>query len=316
MSLWGGGMYLWQKNWRNLWLTDMELLLASGWDLWQYLSWSCLSWAGGDVTWMRRRVTWRWGRGGKPHASTQSTFCLDNPYDHHPLIKLSWSPGHHPLLSLPASKCSQSYGSQPQQLSLMLLSAGYYRRLAPRSWSTLRADRAAANTRRPASPPFPSLAGCTTQDLTTQEFSHCPPKLPSTIDAVVEILNKGKRHKICHWKIGLHKYINTTLDPAQMEIEREEEEFSHWPPKLPTASASAPWRSRATNSLRTRKCYKCKDLHNFLKVKKQVQIHPFPIRKLVEDWILANKSYPDKSTSTTATIHNVFKKTKRKKIKA
>ena len=58
----------------------------------------------------------------------------------------------------------------------------------------------------------------------------------------------------------MHKYTNTTLDPAQMAIEREEEEFSHWPPKLPTASASAPWKSRATNSLRTRKCYKYKDL--------------------------------------------------------
>ena len=178
MSLWGGRMYLWQKNdaicdWL-IWKCCLEVdeicdnICPERW----------LSWAGGDVTWMSRRVTWRWGRRGKPHASTQSTFCLDNPNDHHPLIRPSWSPGHHPLLSLPASKCSQSYGSQPQQLSLMLLSAGYYRRLAPRSWSTLWADRAAANTRRPASPPFPSLAGSTTQDLTTQEFSHYPPPSP------------------------------------------------------------------------------------------------------------------------------------------
>ena len=39
MSLWGGGTYLWQKVWHNLWLTDLEMLLGSGWDLWQYLSW-------------------------------------------------------------------------------------------------------------------------------------------------------------------------------------------------------------------------------------------------------------------------------------
>ena len=134
---------------------------------------------------------------------------------------------------------------------------------------------------------------------------------------------RRKRQKIWHWKIGMRKYTNTTLDPAQMEIEREEEEFSHWPPKLPTASASAPWKSRATNSLRTRKCYKYKDLQEnatnakicivFSKWKKQVQIHPFPIRKLVEHWILTNKSYPDKSTSTKATIHNVLEGQKLKK---
>ena len=44
---------------------------------------------------MRRMVTWRWGRRGKPHASTQSTFCLDNPNDHHPLsdqtLLITWS---------------------------------------------------------------------------------------------------------------------------------------------------------------------------------------------------------------------------------
>ena len=66
----------------------------------------------------------------------------------------------------------------------------------------------------------------------------------------------------------MRKYTNTTLDPAQMEIKTEEEEFSHWPPKLPTASASAPWKSRATNSLRTRKCFKYRDLHNYLNKKK------------------------------------------------
>ena len=65
----------------------------------------------------------------------------------------------------------------------------------------------------------------------------------------------------------MHKYTNTTVDPAQMEIKTEEEEFSHWPPKLPTAGASAPWKSRATNSLRTRKCYINRYLHNFLKMK-------------------------------------------------
>ena len=27
------------KKWHNLWLTDLEMLLGSGWDLWQYLSW-------------------------------------------------------------------------------------------------------------------------------------------------------------------------------------------------------------------------------------------------------------------------------------
>ena len=39
ISLWGGEMYLWQKKWCNLWLTVLEMLLGSGWDLWQYLSW-------------------------------------------------------------------------------------------------------------------------------------------------------------------------------------------------------------------------------------------------------------------------------------
>ena len=237
------------------------MLLGSGWELWQYLSWAM-------VVLSRRRCHLDEAEGHLAMGKGREASCF---HPKHILPRQpQWSPPSDQTLLITWSSSSLVTASKqvftklwftasavvshalvcwllPAVSSSQLvhpLSGSGRGKYSPTGFATFSESRGLHNTRS-HDPGILSLAAQTSQ------HHRC-------LCGNTQQGEKGIKYVI--EKIPMQKYTNTTLDSAQMEIEREEEEFSHWPPKLPTASASAPWKSRATNSLRTRKCYKYKDL--------------------------------------------------------